>query len=88
MTSCVLNDFLATYTTEQMVVLDESSKDGKTLIRKYGRALSGEDAVLHVSLDRSIASCLLLSLMGILLFVLLKTRFMVKSSLILLSMIW
>jgi hypothetical protein len=47
-------DFLATYSTEQMVVLDESSKDGKTLIRKYGRALSGEDAVLRVSLDRSV----------------------------------
>ena len=47
-------DFLTTYTTEQMVVLDESSKDGKILIRKYGWALSGEDAVLHVSLDRGV----------------------------------
>ena len=47
-------DFLATYSAEQMVVLDESSKDGKTLIRKYGRALSGEDAVLQVSLDRGV----------------------------------
>jgi len=47
-------DLLATYTTEQMVVLDESSKDGKTLIRKYGRVPSGEDAVLQVSLDRGV----------------------------------
>jgi len=47
-------DFLATYSAEQMVVLDESSKDGKTLIRKYGRALSGEDAVLQVSLDHGV----------------------------------
>ena len=44
-------DFLATYSAEQMVVLDESSKDGKTLIRRYGRAQSGEDAVIQVSLD-------------------------------------
>ncbi|PPQ96959.1 hypothetical protein CVT26_005981 [Gymnopilus dilepis] len=47
-------DFLTTYTAEQMVVLDESSKDGKTLVRRYGRALSGEDAVTHVSLDRGV----------------------------------
>jgi hypothetical protein len=39
-------DFLSTYSAEQMVVLDESSKDGRTLIRKYGRAMSGEDPVL------------------------------------------
>ena len=47
-------DFLATYSAEQMVVLDESSKDGKTLIRRYGRAQSGEDAVIQVSLDRGV----------------------------------
>jgi len=45
---------LSTYSAEQLVVLDESSKDGRTLIRKYGRALSGDDAVLNVSLDRGI----------------------------------
>jgi len=59
MTSCVLsgcttfwppiaqNKWLA-------LVLDESSKDGKTLIRRYGWAPSGEDAVLRVSLDRGV----------------------------------
>jgi len=45
-------DILNTYTAEQMVILDESSKDNRTLIRKYGRALSGDDPVLSVSLDR------------------------------------
>ena len=47
-------DILNTYTAEQMVILDESSKDDRTLIRKYGRALSGIDPVLTVSLDRGI----------------------------------
>ena len=47
-------DILSTYTAEQMVILDESSKDGRTLIRKYGRAVSGGDPVLTVSLDRGI----------------------------------
>ena len=37
-----------------MVILGESSKDDRTLIRKYGRALSGIDPVLTVSLDRGI----------------------------------
>jgi transposase len=45
---------LNTYTAEQMVILDESSKDDRTLIRKYGRAASGDDPVLTVSLDRGI----------------------------------
>ena len=35
-------------------VPSESSKDDRTLIRKYGRALSGIDPVLTVSLDRGI----------------------------------
>jgi hypothetical protein len=55
-------DFLATYSAEQMVVLDESSKDSRTLIRKYGRAPSGEDAVLQVLLDRGVRYSLLLAL--------------------------
>jgi hypothetical protein len=45
-------DILSTYSAEQMVIIDESSKDGRTLIRKYGRAASGDDPVLTVSLDR------------------------------------
>lgn len=47
-------DFLSTYTAEQMVVLDESSKDDRTLIRKYGRSTSGDNAILQVSLDRGV----------------------------------
>jgi hypothetical protein len=46
------NWILNTYTAEQMVILNESSKDNRTLIRKYGRASSGDDPVLTVSLDR------------------------------------
>jgi len=47
-------NILNTYTAEQMVILDESSKDDRTLIRKYGRASSGDDPVLTVPLDRGI----------------------------------
>ncbi|KAF8228046.1 hypothetical protein L208DRAFT_1293428, partial [Tricholoma matsutake] len=32
----------------QMVVLDESSKDGWTLIQKYGHAISGQDPFLEL----------------------------------------
>jgi hypothetical protein len=42
------------YTARQMVVLDESSKDGRTILRKYGQALSGEDPFLELSFDRGI----------------------------------
>ena len=34
-------DVLATFTAEQFVVLNESSKDGRTLYRRYGRAPAG-----------------------------------------------
>jgi len=47
-------DVLTTYTAEQMIVLDESSKDGRTLIWKYGWATSGQNAVFPVSLDRGV----------------------------------
>lgn len=49
-----LHNVLNTYTAEQMVVVDETSKDGKTLIRKYGRATRGHDPVYTVSLNRGI----------------------------------
>jgi hypothetical protein len=42
------------YTADQFVVLDKSSKDGKTMLRRYGRALSGEDPFVEVTLDRGI----------------------------------
>jgi len=43
-------NILNTYTAKQMVVFDKSSKDDRTLIQKYGRALSGNDPILTVSL--------------------------------------
>jgi len=49
-----MRDVLSIYTADQLIVLDESSKDGRTLIRKYGRAPSGEDAVLNVTLNRGV----------------------------------
>lgn len=42
------------FTADQMVILDESSKDGKTLLRKYGSAPAGVDPVLNASLKRGI----------------------------------
>jgi transposase len=42
------------YTAEQLVVLDETSKDNRTIIRKYGQAPSGEDPFVEVPLDRGV----------------------------------
>ena len=39
-------------TADQMVFLDESSKDDQVLLRVYGRMLSGETPVDYVMLDR------------------------------------
>jgi transposase len=36
-----MQDVLATYTAQQLVVLDESSKDGRTLYRRYRRSVAG-----------------------------------------------
>ena len=47
-----MHDVLATYTAEQFVVLDESSKDGRTLYRRYGRALVGSRASATAPLER------------------------------------
>ena len=49
-----LQHVLDTYTADQLVVLDESSKDGRTLIRKYGRAYQGAEASTRTSLQRGI----------------------------------
>ena len=49
-----LQHVLDTYTANQLVVLDESSKDGRTLIRKYGRAYQGAEASTRTSLQRGI----------------------------------
>lgn len=49
-----MQDFLATYTAEQLVVLDESSKDGRTFFRQYGRAVAGSRASAVAPLERGI----------------------------------
>jgi transposase len=47
-----LQQILNTYTANQLVVLDESSKDGRMLIKKYGRAYQGAGASTITSLKR------------------------------------
>jgi len=47
-----LHEVMATYSAVELVFLDESSKDDRTLIRHYGRAASGETPVEVVSFDR------------------------------------
>jgi transposase len=49
-----LQNVTANYTADQLVFLGESSKDDRTILRKYGRAPSGEDAVDIVALDHGI----------------------------------
>ena len=39
------------HTANQLVVLDESSKDGRTRIRKYGLAYQGAEASTRTSLQ-------------------------------------
>lgn len=43
---------MTTHTAVEMVFLDESSKDGRTLIRQYGRAESGETPVEVLPFER------------------------------------
>jgi len=47
-----LDNILTNYTTDQLVFLDESSKDDRVLLRQYGWSTTGEDAVDSVPLDR------------------------------------
>jgi transposase len=47
-------DISANYSADQLVFLDESSKDGRTLVRKYGCAPSGEVPVERVIFDRGL----------------------------------
>ena len=42
------------YMADQLVFLDESSKDDCVVLQQYGRAPSGQDAVQHVSLNRGV----------------------------------
>jgi hypothetical protein len=49
-----LQNVTANYTTDQLVFLDKSSKDDRTILHKYGCAPSGKDTVDIVALDRRI----------------------------------
>jgi len=49
-----MHDVLTNYTADQMVLLDESSKDGHTLFRQYGRAPTGETPQESMVHDRGI----------------------------------
>ena len=49
-----LLEITSLYTADQLVVLDETSKDNRTICRKYGRAPSGEDPFAEVSLDQGV----------------------------------
>ena len=46
-----LEDTLLRYTADEMVFLNESSKDGHTIFRKYGRSPRGERPVIRELLD-------------------------------------
>ena len=49
-----LLEITSLYTADQLVVLDETSKDDRTICRKYGRAPRGEDPFVEVSLERGV----------------------------------
>ena len=49
-------------TADQLVFLDESSKDDRVVLRRYGRAPSGQDAVQHVSPQSIMRSSMILLL--------------------------
>ena len=42
------------YMADQLVFLDESSKDDHVVLQQYGHAPSGQDAVQHVSLNQGV----------------------------------
>lgn len=49
-----LHNMTSNYTADQLVFLDESSKDDRVILRRYGRAISGRDAVENVSLNKGV----------------------------------
>jgi transposase len=49
-----LHNIMTNYTANQLVFLDESSKDDRTILRRYGQAPSGQAPVDNVSLNRGI----------------------------------
>jgi hypothetical protein len=49
-----LADVLSHFSSDQFIFLDESSKDGHTILQKYGCVLAGEHAVEVMPLDRGV----------------------------------
>lgn len=49
-----LYNITANYTADQLVFLDESSKDDRVVLRRYGRAISGHRAIERTRLSRGI----------------------------------
>jgi hypothetical protein len=49
-----LHNMTTNYTAEQLVFLDESSKDDRTTLPRYGRSLSGQSPFDSVCLNRGI----------------------------------
>lgn len=47
-----LHNITTNYTANQLVFLDESSKDDRVVLRRYGRALTGHRAIEETSLNR------------------------------------
>lgn len=47
-----LHSMITNYTADQLVFLDESSKDNRAILRRYGRALSGHHPIDNASLNR------------------------------------
>jgi transposase len=49
-----LHNMTSNYTADQLVFLDESSKDDRAILRRYGRAISGQTARENVSLNKGV----------------------------------
>lgn len=49
-----LHNMTSNYTADQLVFLDECSKDDRAILRRYGRAIRGQPAVENVALNRGV----------------------------------
>jgi transposase len=49
-----LHNMTSNYMADQLIFLDESSKDDRVILRRYSRAISGQAAVENVSLNRGV----------------------------------
>jgi hypothetical protein len=49
-----LHNMTSNYTADQIVLLDESSDDNHTILHRYSRAISGQDAWENCSLNKGV----------------------------------